>query len=387
MIDVALKNVFRQRARSALTVLGIAIGIGLILALGAIGEGLNKQIEQSFGNIGGVIEVREGEDSDGIDDDLIEDLEYIEGIEHVIPVGEYRITRGGGGFGGFFRHMSGGGASSLIFTGVYPEDLEYLIGEEISVDEGRELDESDELEYLVVLGYSAAETQFLNIGDEIEYEREEDDKTETYYFEVIGILEETGDPSIDGAAYVPLEAMQELEDDDTITRLKVKISDIELVEQVTDGINEFEDVRAFSALSMVRTLEDTLGTLQLAVYGIGVISLIVGGIGVMNTMIMSVMERRREIGVMKAIGATTSNILIQVLEESAFLSLIGGTLGLFLGFTSTMLITQYTTFTTVMTMELIAIAIGFSLLLGMGAGLYPAWAASQLDPIEVLRYE
>jgi len=276
----------------------------------------------------------------------------------------------------------------LTFTGIFPEDLDYLIGEYIIADEGRKLDESDDGGLVVLLGSSIAGSQFLNIGDEIEYERREDDKTDSFYFEVIGILEETGDSDIDDAAYVPLSTMQELEDEDTITQLKVKIDDIENVERITQDINDYSDeVRAFSFLSIVRQMEGTLSTIQLAVYGIAAISLIVGGIGIMNTMIMSVMERRREIGVMKAIGATTTMILTQVLEESAFLSLIGGFIGLVLGYGSISLITRYTGMATIMTPTLIAVGLGFSLVLGMGAGLYPAWSASQLDPIEVLRYE
>jgi len=389
MLDIALKNVFRQRVRSSLTVLGIALGIGLILALGSIGEGLNRQIQESFGDVAGVIDVRANDNEEGIDDDIIEEIRYIEGVDEVIPVGEYRIRRGGRGFGGMMGHMMrSGGTASLTFTGIFPEDQDYLIGENIIAYEGRKLDDSDDGEFIVLLGYSAAEAQFLNIGDEIEYEREEDDKTESFYFEVVGILEETGDDDIDDAAYVPLATMQELEEDDTITQLKVKINDIENVEKITQDINDYSDeVRAFSFLTIVRQMESTLSTIQLAVYAIAAISLIVGGIGIMNTMIMSVMERRREIGVMKAIGATTTMILTQVIQESAFLSFIGGFIGLVLGYGSTMLITQYTGMTTIMTPALIAMGLGFSLVLGMGAGLYPAWAASRLDPIEVLRYE
>lgn len=389
MLDIALKNVFRQKVRSSLTVLGIALGIGLILSLGAIGEGLNTQIKESFGDVAGVIDVRASDNDEGIDEDIIEGIKDIVGVEEVVPVGEYRIRRGGRGFGGMMSHMMrSGGGSTLTFTGIFPEDQDYLIGEQIIAEEGRKLDDSDDGEFIVLLGYSTAEAQFLNIGDEIEYERREDDKTESFYFEVIGILEETGDSDIDDAAYVPLATMQELEDDDTITQLKVKIEDIENVERITQDINDYsDDVRAFSFLTIVRQMESTLGTIQLAVYAIAAISLIVGGIGIMNTMIMSVMERRREIGVMKAIGATTRMILTQVLQESAFLSLIGGFIGLVLGYGSTSLITQYTGMVTIMTPSLVIMGLGFSLVLGMGAGLYPAWAASRLDPIEVLRYE
>ncbi|MCX6695697.1 MAG: ABC transporter permease [Candidatus Altiarchaeota archaeon] len=400
MLDIAVKNVFRQKVRSMLTMMGIALGIGLILALGSIGEGLNQQITQQFGDVGAVIDVRDASDNNvGISQDAIDELQSWPEVESAIPIGSYRITRGfGGGFGGGFGEGRGiggraffgtsGPATSITFTGVNPDDQDYLIGEDINTVDGNKLDSSDDGNTVVVLGNSIAQSQNLNVGDDIQYDRRTNQTTETYYFEVIGILEATGDSSIDNAAYVPLKTMQEIEDDDRITSLKVKVTDVSLVENVTQEINDqIEDVRATSFVTIVRQIESTLQTVQLAVYGIGAISIIVGGLGVMNTMIMSVMERRREIGIMKAIGATTGTILLQVLQESAFLSLIGGLVGLALGYLSAGLITEYTTFNAVLTPNLIAIALGFSVFLGMGAGIYPAWSASQLDPIEVLRYE
>jgi putative ABC transport system permease protein len=391
MIDIALKNVFRQKMRSGLTIAGIAMGIGLILALGSIGEGLNEQISQQFGNVAGVIDVRDESDNNvGISQDVIDELQGWPEIDSVVPVGSYRITRGRGGFGGFGGGLfgRGGGATAVTFTGINPDDQDYLIGENIDTTEGRKLDSSDDGGEVVLLGYTASQNQNLNVGDEIEYVRTTNQTTESFFFQVVGILEETGDTTIDGAAYVPLKTMQEIEGDDRINALKVKLIDVTTVENTTQKINDqISDVRAMSLLTMVRQIESTLGTVQLAVYGIGAVSVIVGGLGVMNTMIMSVMERRREIGVMKAIGATTTMILTQVLQESAILSLIGGIFGLSLGYASMSLITQYTTFKPVMSTTLIAIGLGFSIILGMGAGLYPAWSASKLDPIKVLRYE
>jgi putative ABC transport system permease protein len=392
MLDIAVKNVFRQKIRSALTILGIAMGIGLILALGSIGEGLNQQMADRFGNVGAVIDIRDESDTMvGISQDAIDELSSWPEIESVVPVGSYRITRGsrGGDFhgpGGLFGRS--GSSSSITFTGLNPEDQDYLIGEDINTNEGRKLDTSDDGSEVVLLGYTTSQNQNINVGDEIEYVRTTNQSTMSYFFQVVGVLEETGDSSIDGASYVPLKTMQEIENDDRINSLKVKALDVTQVENVTQKINDqIEDVRAMSMVTMVRQLESTLQTVQMAVYGIGAISVLVGGLGIMNTMIMSVMERRREIGVMKAIGATTTTILVQVLQESAILSLIGGVAGLTLGYLSMSLIASYTTFVPVMSTTLIGIGLGFSIILGMGAGLYPAWSASQLDPIKVLRYE
>ncbi|MBU0762563.1 MAG: ABC transporter permease [Candidatus Altiarchaeota archaeon] len=391
MIDIALKNVFRQKVRSFLTVLGIAMGIGLILTLGAIGEGLSNQIQSAFGDMAAVVDVRSQNSDDGITDDIMEQIRDIDGVSEVIPIGEYRVTRGGfRGFGGGMSRLfgGGGGSTTLTFTALSPDDQDYMIGENIIAEDGRKLDTSDDGAYVVLLGATTATNQVLNLGDEIEYIRDNNGTKESYFFEVIGILEETGDTTIDSAAYVSLSTMQDLEEDTKIEQLKVKLEGINDVENITQDINDVsDDIRAFSPLSMVRTLESTLGTVTMAVYGIGAVSIIVGAIGIMNTMIMSVMERRKEIGIMKAIGATTTNILIQVLQESAVLSLIGGTMGFALGYGSTILVKSYTSFVPIMSPYLITIGFVFSIVLGMGAGLYPAWSASQLDPIKVLRYE
>lgn len=277
----------------------------------------------------------------------------------------------------------------MTFTAINPSDQDYIIGADIIAEQGRKLDTPDDGAEVVLLGHDTSTTQNLNVGDEIDYQRKVNDKTQDYFFQVVGILEPTGQSDVDSAAYVPLKTMQDITDNQNITQLTVKLLDVNDVESITQQINDdFSDyVSAFSVLTIIRQIQSTLNTVQMAVYGIGAVSIIVGGLGVMNTMIMSVMERRREIGVMKAIGATTTMILTQVLQESAILSLIGGFIGLAMVYVAVVLITDYSTFKPLMTPELMAIGLGFSIILGMGAGLYPAWSASRMDPIKVLRYE
>ena len=410
MLDIAAKDVFRHKTRSFLTVIGIALGIGLILALGSIGAGLSSQIQSQFASSAAYIQVSATDDTVGISEDTIQGIQSLPGVDYAVPVATYRISRtvrggfgggfagggariggitGGGGFGG---GGGGGGTTSITFTGINPDDLDSIISSDIDTSDGRKLDSSDSLKDVVILGSTAATNQALNVGDQIEYDYQPRNSNTTnekiYYFDVVGVLDETGDSTIDNSFYVPLDTMQEITDQTTIQDLRVKATDVSLVEGLTTMIGDlFSDVRASSSITIIRQLEASLSQIQMAVYGIAGISIIVGGIGVTNTMIMSVMERRREIGVMKAIGATTTTILTQIIQESAMISIIGGLAGLGLGYASVEIIPRISSFQPILSPDLIALGMGFALILGIGAGLYPAWSASRLDPIEVLRYE
>ena len=371
MLDLAFRNILRHKIRSVLTITGIAVGIGLIIALGSIGIGLTSSIEEGFSELAGVVQVSPM-GGDGITLETIDELKDIDGVEKVVPVSTYIE-------GGFSQGSLTVGMDAIIITAINPEDSDYIIWSEIITDEGRKLDESDDGANVAVVGWNIAEMRNINLGDDIEYKN--------YEFEVVGIIEET-DGDTDGLIVVPLSTMLEIEDEENIQSVRVIVTDIDYAEDVAEDINEnIDDVMAFSFKAISRQLGGILGMINMAVMGIGAISAVVGGLGIMNTMIMSVMERRKEIGIMKAIGATNSTILRQVMEESAAVSLVGGVLGLFLGWVTALVISHFSGFNAIVAPWLAMLGIGFALIIGVGAGLYPAWSASKLDPIDVLRYE
>ncbi len=370
MLDLAFRNILRHKIRSILTITGIGVGIGLIIALGSIGIGLTSSIEEGFSELAGVVQVSPI-GGGGIPLETVDELKNIEGVERVVPISTYIE-------GGFTHGAFTVSSESTVLIAIDPEDQDYIIGREIIAEEGRKFDESDDNDQVAVIGWGIADRKNLNLGDDIEYKN--------YDFEVIGILEETsGDTN---SIFVPLSTMLEIEEEENIQSVRVIVSDIEYAEDVAEDINEnIDDILALSFKSLSRQLGGILDTINLAVMGIGAISAVVGGLGIMNTMIMSVMERRREIGIMKAIGAENSTILKQVLEESGMLSLVGGALGLLLGWLAAFTISSLSGFNAIVAPWLALAGIGFALIIGMGAGVYPAWSASRLDPIEVLRYE
>jgi putative ABC transport system permease protein len=372
MLRISIRNLLRHKLRNALTVIGIAVGIGLVIALGSIGSGLTKSMESAFEGSADIVSVS-STGQDGISGEMLEEISYIDGVERVIPVGSYISSmEGGGGFMGI--------SVGVQFTAINPEDQDYMIGPEIFMDRGRKLEEEDSGKFVALVGYKFAENRNLDVGDEIDYGNDT-------LFEIIGVIEETGGDT-DNLVLVPLETMQELEEDENIRTVLVKAEDAEVSENIAEDINtEMDDVIAISYKALVRQISDALGTINLAVMGIGAVSAIVAGLMITVVMIMSVTERRREIGIMKALGATEGMILKQVLQESGIIGLIGGLLGVAVGWLGAFLMNFLLDFPATVTPWLIFIGMAFALILGMGAGLYPAWNASRLDPIEVLRYE
>ncbi len=377
MIDIAFKNVKRDRTRTGLTVVGILVGITVIVALGSFAEGINVFFQSTLEFSAGRVTVQQsgaggfqsGFAGSDITDEQVEMIENLDGVEEVVPVNLYVQSGGGAGF-----------SVQLVVVGIDPDKGEIFVGENIGLYDGREL-EKDDNGYIMV-GKSFADDRDLIVGDSVEITDQS--------FEVLGILEESGNLNVDASAMITQQDMQDLLGTDSYQILYVIPEDIRDVEEIAERIeDEDERLSATTDKDFARTASDVVNRIRLFMFGMGAIAAVIGGLGVLNTMIMAVLERRKEIGVMKAIGATNLRVLMQILTESVLIALIGGIGGVLLGTLGAfglVVVTEGAIPATV-TPGLAALGIGFAMVLGAVGGIYPAWQAANVDPVQALRYE
>jgi putative ABC transport system permease protein len=230
-------------------------------------------------------------------------------------------------------------------------------------------------------------------------------------FEVIGIMEEKGGGAFgseDDLIYIPLTTMQERlmpdyrnsRGEPLLSVIYTQVAAEERMDEARQQIEELlrqrhnvqfrgeDDFTVINQADLVAIFGQITGVITLFLGAIAAISLLVGGIGIMNIMLVSVTERTREIGIRKAVGARRKDILLQFLIEAMVLSLIGGLVGIVLGWAGAVLISSLQDdLTAVVTLQSVLLATGFSLAVGLFFGIYPATRAAGLNPIDALRYE
>jgi putative ABC transport system permease protein len=400
----ALESLSANKLRSALTVLGIVIGVAAVIAMLSIGRGAQNTITGSIQGIGtNLLFVIRGGTSDEVrnpkpltlgDASAIADPFQAPSVEGVAP-----ILQGSGEF------TYGGETSTSTIEAVTPA---YGPVNNNAIEEGEFINDEHILgkASVVVLGPDLAENLFGRkegiTGETIRIEGQP--------FRVIGVLTSKGGSGFsnqDDRALVPLTtAQQRLLRRSTIDRvdmIMVQAVSAEAVPLATEEIAQImrsrhrtaigvDDFTIFSQQDFLNTASTITSVLTIFLGGIAAISLLVGGIGIMNIMLVSVTERTREIGLRKALGARRMDILIQFLTESSVLSLLGGLIGILLGWSISYVVGQIaaandTPIDPSIGLDVILLATLFSTAVGLFFGLYPANRAASLEPVEALRYE
>jgi putative ABC transport system permease protein len=399
----ALESLSSNKLRSALTIIGIVIGVGAVIAIVSIGRGAENTITGSIQGIGtnllfvfrgGSEDVRNPMPLTLGDADAIGDPFQAPSVANVAPMlsGSGKVT-------------AGGQSTTTSIEGVTPA---YGPVRNLNVTEGEFITDEQILGQasVVLLGTDVADKLFGRTEGLVD----ETVRIEGRPFRVIGVLESKGGNGFsneDNRVLVPFSTAQtrliRRSTRDRVDLLIVQATSAEAVNRANDEISQILRTRHRTAVGAddftVLTQQDFLATAQtitsvLTIFlgGIAAISLLVGGIGIMNIMLVSVTERTREIGLRKALGARRVDILVQFLAESSLLSLIGGLVGIGLGAAISFIVGQIaaarnTPINPAIGLDTVLLATLFSTAVGLFFGLYPANRAASLEPVEALRYE
>lgn len=399
LFELSVQNLRRRGKRSWLTVIGIVIGITAIVALFSLSQGLEQSITQEFESLGAnSIYVLPGsglgaftsspEGQGGLDDSDLGAVRRTTGVDEAGPM----ILQP-------YPAEFSGDSSTVNIVGIPTDSSQKLImrTNNLVVEEGRNLRQTDRFSALAgsslhsgnAFQEQAGLRSQLRIGD--------------YDVRVIGLLETTGDPTYDQGLVMPIETAWEVisEEDRTdfiIAEPQPGREPSSVAESIEEelrnerGVQEGnEDFTVSTADDLLESFFSILGVVQTVVIGIVSIALLVGGLGIMNTMYMSVSERTKEIGVMKAIGATEKQILAIYLIESGIIGLVGGVIGTAVGLGVSELafylvrnlsgIPIYPA----RSVTLVIGALGISFILGAVSGFLPARKAARLEPVEAIR--
>jgi putative ABC transport system permease protein len=362
-----IKNPFRRKNSAILAIVGICIGIIVIVALGGITDGLVSTFEDTI-HAGGADFSISGKESGNsaygtntIDANWTDKIANVSGVSEAFPI-------------------------YVILTSVGDDFMNTLIGidpngtalADISITDGR-MFKNNASE--VILGKIYADDNNLSVGDTLRVNGED--------FDVVGIFE-TGDTNTAGGVLTSIEKVAEINDDsDSVSNIYVKVDKGADAQEVADRIDSMygDNITTVSSVMEMEQMGSMLNMLKASSWGISLLAIVVGGLGIINTMLMSVFERTREIGVLKAVGWSNRKILTMIVGESLVITILSAIIGSIIGVALCMLLGPMMGLNPLFTADTFVQAFGIAIIVGIIGGLYPAIKAIKLPPTEALRYE
>lgn len=395
---LALSNLKHRRLRSLLTALGVIIGIAAVVGLISLGNGLENAITGQFSSLDADKLIVQGAStsfgppgSTAVRKLNEKDVKLIESINYVSDVVP-RLIR--------IIKIEYNDEVQFVYSTNVPEKTEevkiVIDSFNIKLEEGRFLDAKETGNIVIGNDIKNLFGKELRVGSKIKIQNEE--------FEVIGILEKSSSFQINQIIFISEENLKKILDiGDEIDLIVVQISDENKIHEIAEEIEKKlrkdrnqkigeEDFSVQTPLQSIRAINTVMNIINIIISGIAAISLLIGGIGIANTMYTSVVERKKEIGVMKAIGAKNNHILIIFIVEAGIIGLTGGIIGSIIGLGMAIVLSSLASvylggidFSIKISWPLIISTIGFSSLIGILSGILPALQASKLNIVEAIR--
>lgn len=385
----ALQGFKRNRTRTFLSLLGVIIGVAAVIVITSMGNSSTKQVEDTFGTSGlDVVSVSKGfmrRNRDSVtlvfDESFREDMfDNLSDIKKIWYKNNLSATLA-------YKDTSASTTCSAIEYG-------YLEMYNIELEAGRYFNVTDNEEGMqrIILSHTMAENLFTDASSAVGQHIKVVADSVTFRFEVIGVTKDLSSGMETGTAFIPRGFYaKKIKPNPNADTVLVQVSSAEKSTEMATAITEYcnsitgtESVRVMSMQTMLEQMSSITNTMSILLAAVAAISLLVGGIGIMNIMIVTVTERRQEIGIRKALGANPKDIIQQFLIESASITVIGGIIGVILGIILSLGVEYFRSMSYTVNFNACIIAFVFSVFVGIFFGLNPAIRASKLDPVDAL---